>query len=297
MLPERKFLNILEQAQTNLYFLLKQICKDKIILEVSCNEGGGSASLASSGAKKVVGIDLFVEKINTAKNNFKQDNLDFIVANGEQVDQLFDDIKFDIILINLPFNHFVDMKKFFLGIKKIQSENAIIIIAYSKFKLPFAEETSQIDNSFSKTLQEATDILGPPSQVLQSYPAYGVVSCNMSQNIKETVSCNVNIQSLADTESCLTHTIVYDPGQITNLNASIDIVDTSTWGDIVSYDYIAALKKEREIFELKQRSLLAQALVIENEMLSKNKKVKKYAVPILNKINSFISKIKKSYVT
>lgn len=292
-------LKIFKHAYISNYFLLKNVCKNKIILDIACGDGSGSAILASFEPQKVIAVDLNVQLINDAKETYQHENLEFFVANGEEIDRLFVDQKFDIIISNQTIEHLGDTKKFLTGLKNCLAANGILIISCSHHETR-DESVLLRDYSTDQFIQEVTDILGKASRILESYPAFGVVNYDSKQITHEITNCYYSIPNIVENHKCLVYTLMYDENQLIDTNTYLDIVDLSAWNKIVSYDYLADIKKNRLIFELKQRALLAQALIIENEALrEKSRSVrftgKRFIKAVLEKVKSpFITALTKN---
>jgi len=82
-------------------FALEYVKKLKV-LDLGCGEGYGSNILASS-AKSVIGVDLSEEAIGHASENYKAENLKFIVGNVNKLP--FEDGEFDAIVCFEVFEH------------------------------------------------------------------------------------------------------------------------------------------------------------------------------------------------
>ena len=81
---------------------------DRSILDFGCGHGSLCVDIASSGAKKVVGIDLNNNLINFANRNLKENFSKFNkIISFEKKDILYDDLnqKFDIIVSKDTFEH------------------------------------------------------------------------------------------------------------------------------------------------------------------------------------------------
>lgn len=61
------------------------VFNDDIVLDLGCGNGYGSKIL-SKNTGKVIGYDYCEEIINSAKNNFKKENIEFICANLDKIE-------------------------------------------------------------------------------------------------------------------------------------------------------------------------------------------------------------------
>ena len=78
------------------YTLAGQFARDKLILEVGCENGYGASYLMSKGASKVVGVDIAREAIEYAKAHYQKDGLHFLLLDAQQLPFL--DNSFDVIV-------------------------------------------------------------------------------------------------------------------------------------------------------------------------------------------------------
>lgn len=110
------------------YKSISEIVKDKIVLDAATGDGYG-AFILSSHAKKITGIDISNESINYAKNNYYNNNLDYLQSSIEKLP--FEDSTFDVIISFETIEH-VDINiqnKFFAEIKRVLKDNGILIIS------------------------------------------------------------------------------------------------------------------------------------------------------------------------
>lgn len=110
------------------YKSVSEIVKDKIVLDAATGDGYG-AFILSSHAKKITGIDISNESINYAKNNYYNNNLDYLQSSIEKLP--FEDSTFDVIISFETIEH-VDINiqnKFFAEIKRVLRDNGILIIS------------------------------------------------------------------------------------------------------------------------------------------------------------------------
>ena len=76
------------------YEYAQQFVKDRVVMDLGCGEGYGTALLAKT-AKKAVGVDYSSQAIAKARQNYKYDNIEFICS---RVDRLkIESETFDVI--------------------------------------------------------------------------------------------------------------------------------------------------------------------------------------------------------
>ncbi|MBE6140469.1 MAG: class I SAM-dependent methyltransferase [Firmicutes bacterium] len=111
----------------NRYSLAKDMCKNKVVLDISCGEGYGSMLLKQWGAKKVVGLDISEEAILNAQKNFAEKDLEFIIHDAMNLD-CFNDNYFDMVVSFETIEHLTEPLKFLKEIKRVSKKDAPIII-------------------------------------------------------------------------------------------------------------------------------------------------------------------------
>src|SRR5690606_5658101 len=72
--------------------------KDKVVLDVACGEGYGSALLKLYGAARVVGVDISNEAIDKARSTFSESGAEYIVSDVAELESLFPAGSFDVIV-------------------------------------------------------------------------------------------------------------------------------------------------------------------------------------------------------
>ncbi|MGE5614820.1 MAG: glycosyltransferase, partial [Bacillota bacterium] len=110
------------------YYSLKDIIRDKIVVDAACGEGYGSMFMAGY-ALKVIGIDISEETIKQAKEKYKKDNLDFICASISKMP--VKDKTADIIVSFETIEH-VDSQAqndFMLEAQRALKEDGLLIIS------------------------------------------------------------------------------------------------------------------------------------------------------------------------
>lgn len=112
----------------NRYYLSKNYCKHKNVLDIACGEGYGSYLISTWGAKKVVGIDISNEAIEKAKSNFESNNLEYLCQDATNLELLKDD-SFDLVVSYETFEHVPSVEKYLKEIRRVAKKDAVIIIS------------------------------------------------------------------------------------------------------------------------------------------------------------------------
>ncbi|MDI6602621.1 MAG: methyltransferase domain-containing protein [Patescibacteria group bacterium] len=111
-----------------LYKILKENCRDKIILDYGCGNGIHSIPLAKMGAKKVIGIDLSEKSLEIARERAEREELEekveFISMDCEKMD--FQDNSFDIVFDGGTFSS-LDLQKAYPELFRILKPEGLLI--------------------------------------------------------------------------------------------------------------------------------------------------------------------------
>jgi len=123
-----KVKNKMHSEHYNRYIFTAGFISGKKVLDAACGEGGGSF-LMSEKAKEVIGVDLRGEAIQFAKNNYKGNNVDFIV--GDVTKLPFKDNFFDVAVSFETVEHISenDQKKFLAELKRVVRSDGLLIIS------------------------------------------------------------------------------------------------------------------------------------------------------------------------
>ena len=101
---------------------------DKVVLDAASGSGYGT-NLMSKFSKKVYGIDISIEAVEYAKNNFSRDNIEFLNSSIESLP--FEDNTIDVIVSFETIEH-VDLtaqNKFLNEINRVLKKDGVLIIS------------------------------------------------------------------------------------------------------------------------------------------------------------------------
>ena len=109
------------------YALARQLSQHCTVLDVACGEGYGAAMVAET-ASKVVGVDLSVDVIQHAKNNYGHHaNLQFVTASCECLP--FSDASFDFAISFETIEHIEKQKEFISELTRVLRPDGILILS------------------------------------------------------------------------------------------------------------------------------------------------------------------------
>lgn len=112
------------------------ICKDTVILEIGCGEGGNLLPFAKLGCN-VLGVDISKNRINEAKQFFAQENIHgtFICDNIFSITGY--DNKFDIIICHDVIEHIADKYALLETAYSFLKDNGVLFLAFPAWQMPF----------------------------------------------------------------------------------------------------------------------------------------------------------------
>lgn len=109
------------------YALARQLSQNCTVLDVACGEGYGAAMLAEA-AGKVVGVDISVEVIQHAKNQYGHHaNLEFVGASCEALP--FPDASFDLAISFETIEHIEKQREFISELARVLRPDGILILS------------------------------------------------------------------------------------------------------------------------------------------------------------------------
>jgi ubiquinone/menaquinone biosynthesis C-methylase UbiE len=159
------------------YQLAVPYCKGKSVLDVACGEGYGAFALLQLGAASVDGVDNSPEAVKNAEALFSRPKAKFHLHDAEQIDQLFPDRRFDIIVCLETIEHLKDPTRFLRALQKVAAENATIIITCPNDHWYYADGQSNPFHirkySFEAFRDLTTRVLGSASSWAYGAPVVG----------------------------------------------------------------------------------------------------------------------------
>jgi ubiquinone/menaquinone biosynthesis C-methylase UbiE len=169
------------------YSIIKNICKNKQVLDLACGEGYGSYLIKTWGADKVLGVDISKDTVIKAKNIFakKINNLKYEEANACNLEKIADN-SFNMIVSFETFEHVENVESFLKEIKRVSTKNGIIIISCPNDYMYYPTEKES--NPYHKKkymFEEFKDIcekyLGKANKYLGGFPCRGYINCSIDK--------------------------------------------------------------------------------------------------------------------
>jgi ubiquinone/menaquinone biosynthesis C-methylase UbiE len=98
----------------------------KTVLDIGCGSGHGSSCLSKK-FKKVYGVDVSAEAVRYAKENWQEDNIDFVVGSATAIP--FPDSTFDTAVAMEVFEHIEHWEDFLLELRRVVKKDGEIYIS------------------------------------------------------------------------------------------------------------------------------------------------------------------------
>jgi 2-polyprenyl-3-methyl-5-hydroxy-6-metoxy-1,4-benzoquinol methylase len=162
---------LINQHQKRYQFAKKYI-KGKNVLDIACGLGYGSYEIAMWGAKKVIGMDIDMHSINSAKKNYKNNNLAFLVGNAESIPLKSNYM--DVVISYETIEHLTNPKAFIKEIKRILNKDGILILSTPNKEISYGDNPYHLKEY---SLHELTVLLAEFSNLV----CYGQRKVNRKQ--------------------------------------------------------------------------------------------------------------------
>ena len=116
----------IELEHLHRYLLACEIASDKVILDIACGEGYGSALLAKR-ADKVIGVDNSIEAVEYARQRYKNKNLEYVVGSCANIP--LSDASVDLVVSFETIEHHDQHKQMMQEVKRVLRPNGILLIS------------------------------------------------------------------------------------------------------------------------------------------------------------------------
>jgi len=126
MIPEVNAEDLIYGEHVVRYLWAAQMVTNKLVLDVACGSGYGSKMLAKK-ARQVVGVDQDAATIEYAKEYYKTDNNEFVVAKADKLP--FGDGHFDVVVSMETIEHVADHEVVGREIKRVLKPDGWLILS------------------------------------------------------------------------------------------------------------------------------------------------------------------------
>lgn len=111
------------------YAIAKHWVQGKRVLDIACGEGYGSYLLKQAGAGEVVGVDISTDSVERAARSFGTAGLKYIAADVADIDGIFEESSFDLVISVETIEHLKDPAGFLKSLRRLAKSDAVIIIS------------------------------------------------------------------------------------------------------------------------------------------------------------------------
>lgn len=127
---------LVELEHMHRYSICKGIVSNKVVLDIACGEGYGSAILAQS-ALSVVGVDISEEAVRHATNKYQCDRLKFLQGSCESIP--LESSSVDVVVSFETIEHHDKHEEMMREIKRVLKSDGFVVIS-SPDKLEYSDK-------------------------------------------------------------------------------------------------------------------------------------------------------------
>jgi O-antigen biosynthesis protein len=131
------------------YATIQDVVAGKVVLDVACGEGYGSAMLSQSAAS-VTGVDISAEAVRHAANTYHlRNNLRYLEGSATALP--FDDASFDVVVSFETIEHLAEQEEMLAEIRRVLRPDGIVVIS-SPNRPVYTEESGEHNEFHVKEL-------------------------------------------------------------------------------------------------------------------------------------------------
>jgi len=119
------------------YYFASQFVQNKRVLDIVCGSGFGSKILVEAGAQLIIGADQSIEAVEYAKDNFKHDRCEFMVADAMTLSDDLKGKKFNAIVSFETNEHIQAPNQFLREVLLLLEPSDSLFVVSSPNKLRF----------------------------------------------------------------------------------------------------------------------------------------------------------------
>jgi 2-polyprenyl-3-methyl-5-hydroxy-6-metoxy-1,4-benzoquinol methylase/uncharacterized protein YeeX (DUF496 family) len=108
------------------YLFAREICREKVVLDIASGEGYGSNLLAQT-AKKVTGIDISTDAVSHARGHYRRENLQFLSGDCSRIPLKSGSV--DVVVSFETIEHITAQEKFLAQVIRVLKPGGILIIS------------------------------------------------------------------------------------------------------------------------------------------------------------------------
>jgi ubiquinone/menaquinone biosynthesis C-methylase UbiE len=214
------------------YSLAFPFANEKIVLDIACGDGYGTALLADV-AYKVEGVDLDSKTIEYASKKYLRQNINFTI--GDILNIPFEDNFFDLIICFETFEHLDEHDRLLNEVKRVLKDDGILIMSTPEKSV--YSDARNYSNKFHKKelyLNEYKDLLKNHFNYNQFlYQKFIVASLIYEPTKNGIMEINGNYDSIAINKE-------FQPKYMVSISSKykLDLIGSSIFNDVNQIDLI-----------------------------------------------------------
>ena len=160
LIPDRPELQPMLISHMARYRFAEPLVRDAVVLDAGCGCGYGSYHLATSGAKRVIGVDIAADAIEYARSHYSAENLEFAVTDVTALALPSETL--DAVVCLEVFEHLADGERLLAECRRVLKPSGRIIVSTPN-KQVFSPGRSEPVNPWhvrEYSRDEFVDILG-----------------------------------------------------------------------------------------------------------------------------------------
>jgi SAM-dependent methyltransferase len=116
----------IESEHLHRYFLARELCRGKVVLDVASGEGYGTALLAQT-ASRATGVEIDAESVLHASRAYQSANLEYLEGNATQLP--LEAASVDIVVSFETLEHFLDHDLFLREVQRVLRPGGVLVIS------------------------------------------------------------------------------------------------------------------------------------------------------------------------
>lgn len=223
------------------YWLLKDACQGKRVLDVACGEGYGSSLLRKWGASLVVGVDISTDAIANANEHFGGHGVSYREGDACNLDSVLSaQEQFDLIVSYETMEHVPDVSGLLRGMRDHLAPNGTIAISCPNDPEVMGDERNEYHlktYTFAEFQDATSDVLGEAAQWLLGTPVLGFGVCDATDRWAQGASVRLS-SMLQGSDAVLSRFLPAQAGH--EINAEKAHFYVGVWGAPLPRSLVAA---------------------------------------------------------
>jgi len=125
--PEAMAGRLMESEHRGRYLWASQLVSGATVLDAGCGTGYGTQTLAMSGARRVVGVDISEEAIAYSRREFSDEDCEFVLGDLEQLP--FEEDSFDVVVCFEVIEHVEHRSAVIAELRRVLRPSGILVLS------------------------------------------------------------------------------------------------------------------------------------------------------------------------